>query len=128
MKKILLVDDNTDYLRLLKEAFSASGYDVHTAEDGMQGCKTLTLPDIDLIISDIRMPRLDGIKLHSFARKTHRYRKVKFIFLSAFKDEYASIPGMNSEIDYFLDKTTPIDAILKMVDQLLFGTFAGKWL
>ena len=128
MKKILLVDDNTDYLRLLKEAFSASGYDVHTAEDGMEGCKTLTLPDIDLIISDIRMPRLDGIKLHSFARKTHRYKAVKFIFLSAFKDEYASIPGMNSEIDYFLDKTTPIDAILRMVDQLLFGTFAGKWL
>ena len=128
MKKILLVDDNTDYLRLLKEAFSASGYDVHTAEDGMEGCKTLTLPDIDLIISDIRMPRLDGIKLHSFARKTHRYKTVKFIFLSAFKDEYASVPGMNSEIDYFLDKTTPIDAILKMVDQLLFGTFAGKWL
>jgi len=128
MKKILLVDDNKDYLRLLKEAFSASGYDVHTAEDGMEGCKTLTLPDIDLIISDIRMPRLDGIKLHSFARKTHRYKTVKFIFLSGFKEEYSSIPGMNAEIDFFLDKTTPIDAILKMVDQLLFGAFATKWL
>ena len=128
MKKILLVDDNPDYLRLLKEAFSASGYDVHTAEDGMEGCKTLTLPDIDLIISDIRMPRLDGIKLHSFARKTQRYKTVKFIFLSAFKDVYGSIPGMNSEIDFFLEKTTPIDAILKMVDQLLFGSFAKKWL
>jgi DNA-binding response OmpR family regulator len=128
MKKILLVDDNADYLRLLKDAFSASGYDVHTAEDGMEGCKTLTLPDIDLIISDIRMPKLDGIKLHSFARKTPRYKTVKFIFLSGFKDEYGSIPGMNSEIDYFLDKTTPIDVILKMVDQLLFGTFAKKWL
>lgn len=128
MKKILLVDDNPDYLRLLKEAFSASGYDVQTAEDGMEGCKALSSPDIDLIISDIRMPRLDGIKLHSFARKTHRYKAVKFIFLSAFKDVYCSIPGLNSEIDFFLDKTTPIDAILKMIDQLLFGTFAGKWL
>lgn len=128
MKKILLVDDSAEYLRLLKEAFSASGYDVHTAEDGMEGCKTLTLPDIDLIISDIRMPRLDGIKLHSFARKSPRYRKIKFVFLSAFKDVYSNIPGLDSEIDFFLEKTTPIDVILKKVDQLLFGTFAGKWL
>lgn len=125
--KILLVDDNTDYLRLLKDALVASGYDVCVGEDGIEGCETLTSTEIDLIISDIRMPRLDGIKLHSFARKSHRYKNIKFVFLSAFKDVYGNIPGLDSRIDFFLDKTTPVDAILKMVDGLVFGNFAGKW-
>jgi DNA-binding response OmpR family regulator len=124
---ILLVDDNTDYLCLLKDALTASGYDVCVGEDGIEGCETLTSTDIDLIISDIRMPRLDGIKLHSFARKSNRYKKTKFVFLSAFKDVYGSIPGLDSKLDFFLDKTTPIDAILKKVNLLLFGDFAGKW-
>lgn len=127
MMKILLVDDNVDYVRLLKDILISSGYDVQTADDGMEGCEALTSPDIDLIISDLRMPRLDGIKLHSFARKTHRYKNTKFIFLSAFKDVYRNIPELNTESDYFLDKTTELMALVKFVDQLLFGEFAGKW-
>ncbi|HCV42308.1 MAG TPA: hypothetical protein DGH68_02405 [Bacteroidetes bacterium] len=125
--KILLVDDNTDYLRLLKDALIASGYDVCAGEDGIEGCETLTSTDVDLIISDIRMPRLDGIKLHSFARNSHRYKRIKFVFLSAFKDVYGNTLGLDPEIDFFLDKTTPIDVITKTVDRLLFGDFAGRW-
>lgn len=125
--KILLVDDNADYVRLLKDTLMSSGYDVETADDGLEGCEALTSPDIDLIISDLRMPRLDGIKLHSFARKTHRYRSTKFIFLSAFKDVFRGIPELNSESDFFLDKTTEMIALVKLVDQLLFGDFAGTW-
>jgi len=125
--KILLVDDNADFVRLLKEALMTSGYDVETAEDGLEACEALASPDIDLIISDLRMPRLDGIKLHSFARKTHRYKNTKFIFLSAYKDVYRSIPGLNSVSDFFLDKTTETVSLVKFIDQLLFGSYAGKW-
>jgi len=127
MMEILAVDDNTDYLFLLREGLNASGYDVHTAEDGIEGCEILTSAEIDLIISDIRMPRLDGIKLHAFARELSRYKKTKFIFVSGFKDVYGTIPGMDPERDYFLDKSTPIAEIVKLVDRLLFGSFAGKW-
>lgn len=125
--EILLVDDNPDYLRFLKEAFTLSGYDVHTAVDGTEGCEKLTSANVDLIISDIRMPRLDGIKLHAFARGMEAYKRKKFVFLSGYKDMYSSIPGLDPEIDYFLDKTTPLDAIIGLVNRLLFGKFAGKW-
>lgn len=123
---ILLVDDNAEYLQLLKEALSVSGYEVHTANDGIEGCEMLTLLNIDLIISDIRMPRLDGVKLHAFAREMNRYKRVKFVFLSGFKEVYQAVPGLDAEIDYFLDKTTPISGILGLVDRLLFGNFAGR--
>lgn len=126
MMNILLVDDNAEYLRLLKEALSLSGYEVHTANDGIEGCEMLSSLDIDLIISDIRMPRLDGVKLHAFAREMNRYKKTKFVFLSGFKEVYQSVPGLDAEIDYFLDKTTPVSGILGLVDRLLFGSFAGR--
>jgi len=126
--ELLVIDDNTDYLRLLKEALNASGYDVHTAEDGVEGCEVLTSTKIDLIISDIRMPRLDGIKLHSFAREMNLYKSTKFIFLSGYRDIYSNIIGTKPDIDFFLDKTTPVDMIVKLVDKLLFGGFAKNWI
>jgi DNA-binding response OmpR family regulator len=124
---ILIVDDNSDYLHLLKEALVSSGYNVATAEDGVQGCEILASANIDLIISDIRMPRMDGIKLQSFVREMKRYKATKFIFLSGYKDVYSNIVGMQADIDYFLDKTTPVDMIVKLVDKLLFGDFAEMW-
>ncbi len=128
MMEILIVDDNADYLHLLEEALRSSGYDVHIAQDGVEGCEMLTSSEIDLIISDIRMPRLDGIKLHSFAREMSRHKKTKFIFLSGFKDVYNNMPGLSADIDYFLDKMTPIESIVKLVNKLVFGDFAEKLL
>jgi CheY-like chemotaxis protein len=124
---ILVVDDNADYVHLLTEALVSAGYDVHSAEDGVEGCEVLTSRNIDLIISDIRMPRLDGIKLHSFAREMKRHRSTRFIFLSGYKDIFSTIPNLRPEIDYFLDKTTPLDRIVGLVNKLVFGEFAGKW-
>ena len=127
MMQILVVEDSRDYLALLKDGLTISGYDVYTAEDGMEGCEVLATTNIDLIISDIRMPRLDGIKLHAFAREMDRYRKKKFIFLSGFREAYAAIPKLDPEIDYFLDKTTPLESIISLVDRLVFGNFSSNW-
>jgi CheY-like chemotaxis protein len=125
---ILLVDDNADYLALVKELLTQNGYTVHTAHDGMEGCDVLSKEDIDLIISDIRMPRLDGLKLHAFAREIDRYRKTKFIFISGFHDAYGGTVKLDPKLDFLLDKTTPIKQILKMVDELIFGRLEGAWI
>ncbi|MEW6509575.1 MAG: response regulator [Bacteroidota bacterium] len=124
---ILLVDDNADYLELLKEILAENGYTVHTARDGMEGCDVLTRTDIDLIISDIRMPGLDGLKLHAFARELERYRKTKFIFISAYTDLARNTLKLDPVMDYLLDKTTPVKRILKLVDELIFGRIEGAW-
>lgn len=125
---ILLVDDNADYLSLVKEVLTQNGYTVHTAHDGMEGCDVLSREDIDLIISDIRMPRLDGLKLHAFAREIDRYRKTKFIFISGYHESYSATVKLDPKLDFLLDKTTPIKQILKMVDELIFGRLEGAWI
>lgn len=122
---ILLVDDNLDYLKLMRDTLFEKGYAVHTAGDGEEACQVLSKYDIDLIISDIRMPRLDGLKLHAFAREMERYRHTLFIFVSAFKDVYRQYLQLDPTVDFFFEKTTPADEIVDFVDNLLFGTFSA---
>lgn len=125
---ILLVDDNQDYLDLVKEALHQSGYQVYTAADGIEGCEVLSTKDIDLIISDIKMPRFDGIKLHAFAREMEKYRQTAFVFISGLKDVYANSLRLNPKVDFFLDKATPLREIVRLVDSLIFGRLEEQWI
>jgi len=122
---ILLVDDNEDYLDVAREILECHGYTVHTALDGVEGCEVLASTDIDLIVSDIRMPRLDGLKLHAFARATEKYRQTKFIFITGFGDLYADKIALNPGEDYLIDKRTSMEDILGLIDSLCAGTATG---
>ncbi len=123
---ILLVDDNLDYLNFMKESLFLNGYTVITATDGSEACKLLGKPDIDLIISDINMPTLDGIMLHAAARELERYKKTKFIFVSSDGDAYEDILSLDPDVDFFFNKMTPAAELLKFVDDLMLRDFAGK--
>ncbi|MBI4534631.1 MAG: response regulator [Ignavibacteriae bacterium] len=124
---ILIVDDNPDFLSMLNEILFLHGYNTFSAEDGLEGSTILTSQEIDLIISDIKMPTFDGIKLHSFVRNLDAYRRTKFVFLSGHREEFKDIITLDPEIDFFLNKTTSVSEIVRVVDELLFGTFAGTW-
>ncbi len=120
---ILLVDDNADYLELMKRVLFENGYSVVTAADGSEACEILDSTDIDLIISDIKMPRLDGIKLHAFAREMDKYRNTKFIFITGYDDVYADLMKLDPKKDFLLSKTTPLAEIVGKVNELMFGNF-----
>ncbi len=62
-KQILVVDDEPNLRRVLSAQLVRDGYDVHTAEDGQQALELLGEHHIDLVITDLRMPRLDGMQL-----------------------------------------------------------------
>jgi CheY-like chemotaxis protein len=118
---ILLVDDNPEYLLLTRDILHSHGYTVHTATDGAEGCEILANAEIDLIISDVRMPRFDGLKLHAFAREMERYRDTKFVFVSGVREAVRDVVGMNPKVDFFLEKTTPLKEFVRFVDSLTFG-------
>lgn len=116
---ILIVDDNSDYRFLLGLAIARGGYTIFTADDGMEAIEILEKRDFDLIISDIRMPLMDGIKLHTYVRNVPKYKYTKFIFLSAFKEVYDNLIVLDPTLDYFRDKTTSMDDLLALVDKIL---------
>jgi two-component system response regulator AtoC len=62
-KQILVVDDEPNLRRVLSAQLERDGYDVHTAEDGEQALSMLREHHIDLVITDLRMPKLDGMEL-----------------------------------------------------------------
>ncbi len=62
-KQILVVDDEPNLRRVLSAQLVRDGYDVHTAEDGEQGLAILGEHHVDLVITDLRMPKVDGMEL-----------------------------------------------------------------
>src|SRR5262245_35949191 len=62
-KQILVVDDEPNLRRVLRAQLERDGYDVHTAEDGEQALALLSDHHIDLVITDLRMPKIDGMEL-----------------------------------------------------------------
>ena len=126
--EILVVDDSAEYLSLLKEVLFSSGYSIHTAANGIAACEILTTTEIDLIVSDVQMPKMDGIRFHEFTREIERYKKTPFVFLSAAESELRTAITLQAGIDHFLPKTTPIWEIAGIVDELVFGRYAATWL
>ena len=62
-KQILVVDDEPNLRRVLSAQLERDGYDVHMAEDGQRGLDLLRDNHIDLVITDLRMPKVDGMEL-----------------------------------------------------------------
>lgn len=125
---ILLVDDNPEYLLLTREILYSNGYDVHTANNGSEGCEILADREIDLIISDVKMPQFDGLKLHAFAREMDRYRETKFVFVSGVREAVEDVIAMNPKIDFFLSKATPLKEFLRFIDTLAFDRYGEEWI
>ncbi|HTM45939.1 MAG TPA: sigma-54 dependent transcriptional regulator [Polyangiaceae bacterium] len=68
-KQILIVDDEVNLRRVIAAQLQRDGYDVHTAQDGDEGCRILGDHHIDLVITDLRMPKLDGMELLRHAQQ-----------------------------------------------------------
>lgn len=112
----------------MREAFYGHGYTVYTASDGIEACKILSMRSVDLIISDIKMQRMDGIKLHHWVRKLRKDARTKFVFLTGYADDYSDALPISPEHDFILDKVTALEEILRFVDRLLFGKYADVWM
>ncbi len=74
--KILLVDDETGIRNLLSEVLSGEGFDVKVAKDGLESLDRLERDSFDLVITDINMPRLDGISMLKVMEREGRKEKV----------------------------------------------------
>ncbi len=81
-KKILFVDDSTSIRKLVEMILEQAGYEVTVAEDGQDALQFLDGRPFDLVITDLHMPRMNGLELITSIRKTNRYRFVPILFLT----------------------------------------------
>ncbi len=84
-KKILIAEDDNDILDILKKRFEIDGFFVVSAKDGEEAVRMAESEKPDLIISDVLMPKLDGLKM---LEKIKEFNKnIKIIFLTNLKDK-----------------------------------------
>lgn len=81
-KTILTVDDSRTIRDMLRLTLSGAGYRVVQAEDGVQGLKVLETEGVDVIITDINMPRLDGFGFIERVRADERRRGIPILVLT----------------------------------------------
>jgi two-component system, chemotaxis family, chemotaxis protein CheY len=81
-KRILIVDDSVSLRAILIFVLEDSGYDVLSASDGLDAMRHLNSQHLDLIITDLHMPNMDGIELIKYIRSLTNYRQTPILFLT----------------------------------------------
>lgn len=85
--RVLTVDDSASMRALLNHALSSQGFDVTQAEDGEVALEWLALNEVDVVITDINMPRLDGFGLIEKLRAGNRHRDRPILVLTTESSE-----------------------------------------
>jgi len=116
--KILVVDDNRSFLNVIGNVLEDHGHEVRLADDGKQAREFLESELVDLIISDIFMPTLDGNRFHSYVREFTDARDVPFIFISGYDDENTRKLVADSKKDFFFSKTTPFEEVISLIEKM----------
>jgi len=122
MHRILVADDEAAILRVLAMWLTRNGFEVFEARDGVEALAIIDSEPLDLIISDMNMPRLDGLELVRLLRET-RHAQTPFILLSARSDR-ARLSEMTSRFDVRLYPKPFVPSRLVADIQALFAAAA----
>ncbi len=119
-KRVLVVDDSLTVRELQRKLLINRGYEVAVAVDGMDGWNALRAEDFDLLITDIDMPRMDGIELVTLLRRDTRLQSLPVMVVSYKDREEDRRRGLDAGADYYLAKASfHDDALLDAVAELI---------
>ncbi|MCF7876001.1 response regulator, partial [Candidatus Bipolaricaulota bacterium] len=100
-KTVLVVDDDEDLVELLKKYLEKDGYEVLTAYDGSAALNLFRLRDVDLIVLDLMLPKVDGLNV---CRSIRSESQVPIIMLTAKTEEEDRIKGLDLGADDYVTK------------------------
>jgi DNA-binding NarL/FixJ family response regulator len=118
-KRILVVDDEAKLLRAVAVDLRAEGYDVATARSGAEALALVAQSLPDLIVSDIRMPGMDGYQFARRLRENARTAIIPVIFLTAKDTSADRIEGFRSGVDAYITKPFEPDELLVVITGIL---------
>ena len=116
--KVLIIEDNSDSRHFLASLLKIKGFEVMEAADGLEGIKRVFTERPDVIVSDLSMPRLDGVQMLKALRSSPAFRSIPVVAVSAFGSgrlEDAARAGA----DYTLRKPLNCDLLLTAISRLL---------
>lgn len=103
-KRVLVVDDSLTVRELERKLLDNAGYAADVAVDGMDGWNAVRSGNYDLIITDVDMPRMDGIELTTLIKKDEQLRSLPVMIVSYKDRDEDRLRGLNAGADYYLTK------------------------
>ncbi len=113
-KKVLVVEDHHDTSFMLCRLLKMEGYEVEHAIDGMVGYNTATSEHPDLIVTDVQMPRMNGIEMIKRIRKEDEFRQTPIIVMSAYGKRIID-DALKAGADDFVEKPIDFDKFLTTI-------------
>jgi len=117
MHAILVVDDEPNYLIVLSELLRDEGFEVFTAQSGQEALPIVHNTDLDLIISDMKMPGLDGIQFLEQIKKVNR--ELPVILITAYAEVEKAVEAMRLGAYTYLAKPFSNEALLASVQKAI---------
>ena len=117
--KILLVDDEPDILEIVGYNLSKEGYQVITANNGLEGVTKAEKERPQLIILDVMMPEMDGIEACEKIRQLPELKDVVITFLTARGEDYSQVAGFDAGADDYITKPIKPKVLMSRVKALL---------
>lgn len=118
-KKILIVDDEPDFLKALQIILESNGFEVLTASDGQEGLSVARGEKPDLIILDLMLPKLDGYRVCRLLKFDEKYKDIPIIVLSARSQEQDKVLAKEVGADVYIVKSEQPEKLLERINQLL---------
>ncbi|MFA6596688.1 MAG: response regulator [Ignavibacteriaceae bacterium] len=116
MKKILVVEDEPDVRATIQEVLESENYDVIAARDGKEGYELALAENPDMILSDVKMPRVNGLEMIELLHKHKKFKNKPFLFISAKVDLADIRQGMSVGADDYITKPFTIQDLLDAVE------------
>lgn len=103
-KTILIAEDSASVRKFISLSLKMLGYELIIAEDGMDALEKLPLQKVDLVITDLNMPNIDGYKLIRTIRQNEDYQDLPIIILSSLSSDEDVEEGLNAGANSYLIK------------------------
>jgi two-component system, chemotaxis family, chemotaxis protein CheY len=118
-KTILVVDDAMTVRNLAKFALSKGGYTIIEAEDGVQGLKKLEENTVDLVISDLNMPNMNGLDMCRNIKSNEKYKSMPIFMLTTEASQEVAMQGKEIGIMAWIVKPFVPEKLLGAVQKVI---------
>ena len=118
-KSILIVDDNTDLIDFVKEFLEAKFMKVYTAYNGKEALEIISQQNVDIVVSDIMMPEMDGYELCRTIKSDIKHSHLPVVLLTAMNEETCKRLGYKMGADAYVSKPFEIETLYEIIKSKL---------